>query len=242
MHGIVLCSAQLVRRFRFFRRIELFGSSSSFLFSKDARFYLPILIVLVAVAALPVTWAAKNLFAGKRTVIAMTLLILFAGSCLGYPSRSETSGMGINRSQAWEAVWQLVVISLRDAVQLPLRGTWFIAQGDFLKAFGREPGIVLSDINPVYLNTFFPDWIVAAPLDGKHLYEHSRIWRYGRPQALALVKRGLDQKNPVYALFVSQKDMEEIRCAYPRWMATEWALADTSARDVVILKLNPNNG
>jgi len=218
------------------------GAGSSYLFGNDARFYLPILIVLVAVAVLPVTWAAKNLFAGKRTVIAMTLLILFAGSCLGYPSRSETSGMGINRSQAWEAVWQLEVISLRDPVQLPLRGTWFIAQGDFLKAFGREPGIVLSDIDPVYLNTFFPDWIVAAPLDGKHLYEHSRIWRYGRPQALALVKRGLDQRHPVYALFVSQKDMEENKVRLPVLDGYEWAPVDTSARDVVILKLRPNNG
>ena len=123
----------------------------------------------------------------------------------------------------------------------PPRRTWFIAQEDFLKAFGREPGIVLSDIDPVYLNTFFPDWIVAAPLDGKHFYKYSRIWRYARPQALALVKRGWDQRHSVYALFGSQKDMEENKVRLPVLDGYEWALADTSARDVVILKLHPNN-
>ncbi len=52
----------------------------------------------------------------------------------------------------------------------------------FLEEFGRQPGIVLSDIDPVYLNAFFPDWIVAAPLDGQHRYKFSRIWRYGPPR------------------------------------------------------------
>jgi len=209
------------------------GAALCFLFSNDARLYLPILILLVAVAALPVTWAAKNLFAGKRTVIAMTLLILFAGACLGYPSRSGFNTSGINRSQAWDAVH----LSSR-----PRESNWFIAKGRFLEVFGREPGIVLSDIDPVYLNAFFPDWIVAAPLDGKHHYGHSRIWRYARPQALALVKRGLEQRHAVYALFVSQKDMEENKARVPPLDGYEWAPAETSASDVVILKLNPNNG
>ena len=32
----------------------------------------------------------------------------------------------------------------------------FIAQGRFLEDFGKQPGIVLSDIDPVYLNALFP--------------------------------------------------------------------------------------
>ena len=107
--------------------------------------------------------------------------------------------------------------------------------------FGREPGIVLSDIDPVYLNAFLPDWIVAAPLDEKHRYGYGRIWRYARPQALALVKRGLDQGHAGYALFVSQKDMAENKARLPTLDDYEWAPAETSARDVVILRLNANN-
>src|SRR6266508_327989 len=54
----------------------------------DARYYLPLLILSIAVAVLPVTWAAKNLFTGRRIVIAMAIFVLFASACLGYPSRS----------------------------------------------------------------------------------------------------------------------------------------------------------
>jgi len=208
------------------------GATLCFLFSQEPRLYLPILILLVAVAALPVTWAAKNLFTGKGTIIAMILLILFAGACLGYPSRSGFNTSGINRSQAWDAVH----FSSR-----PRNSKWFIAQRYFLEVFGREPGIVLSDIDPVYLNAFLPDWIVAAPLDEKHRYGYSRIWRYARPQALALVKRGLDQGHAGYALFVSQKDMAENKARLPALDDYEWAPAETSARDVVILRLNANN-
>src|SRR6266480_6602440 len=39
-----------------------FAVTLSYLFGKDVRFYLPLLILLIAVAVLPVTWAANNLF------------------------------------------------------------------------------------------------------------------------------------------------------------------------------------
>jgi len=220
-------------RCAFLGALSYSGAALCFLFSQELRLYLPILILLVAVAALPVTWAAKNLFTGQRTVIALILLILFAGACLGYPSRSGFNTSGINWSQAWEAV---------HFPSRPRKSTWLIAQRRFLKAFSREPSIVLSDIDPVYLNAFFPDWIAAAPLDGKHHYGYSRIWRYARPQALALVKRGLDQRHAVYALFVSQKDMKENNARLPAVDGYEWAPAETSGRKVVILKLNPNGG
>jgi hypothetical protein len=207
------------------------GATLSFYFSQEPRLYLPVLILLVAVAALPVAWAAKNLFTGQRAVIAMILLILFAAACLGYPSRSGFNTSGINRSQAWDAV---------HFTSNPRKSKWFIAQRHFLEVFGREPGIVLSDIDPVYLNAFLPDWIVAAPLDEKHHYGYSRIWRYARRQALALVKRGLDQRHSVYALFVSQKDMEENKARLPALDGYEWTPAAASHSDVVILRLNPN--
>jgi len=54
----------------------------------DVRYYLPLVIILVAVAVLPVTWAAENLFVARRAVAALGIFILFAAACLGYPSRS----------------------------------------------------------------------------------------------------------------------------------------------------------
>jgi len=145
----------------------------------DVRLYLPLLILLIAVAAVPVVWAAKNLFAGRRIIAALVVFALFAAASLGYPSRSGYNTPDIDRSQAWDAL---------HFATPPGESTWFIAQTRFLEVFGRKPGIVvLSDVDPVYLNAFFPDWAVAAPLDGNHRYRHSRIWRYDRPEALALI-------------------------------------------------------
>lgn len=193
----------------------------------DGRLYLPLLILLVAVAVLPVTWAAKNLVTGKRIVPGLAIFVLFAAACLGYPSRSGYKTVEIDRSQAWDAL---------HFTAPPRQSIWFIAQRHFFELFGGQPGIVLSDIDPVYLNTLLPEPLVAAPLDGKHDFPWSRTWRYGRPEAVALVKRGLDQSLPVYALFVSLKEMDQKASRLPELRGYQWAIVE-SGQQAVVLKL-----
>jgi 4-amino-4-deoxy-L-arabinose transferase-like glycosyltransferase len=197
----------------------------------DIRLYLPLLLLIIAVAALPVTWAAENLFTGKRIVVVLVVFALFFGACVGFPSRSGYNTSGIDRSQAWDAL---------QFATPPAESTWFIAQRRLLEVFGRQPAIVLSDIDPVYLNAFFPDWIVAAPLDWKHRYIFSRIWHYGPAEALALVNRGLQESHAVYALFVSRRDMEEKMVRLPHVDGYEWVLAEDSTAEAAILKLSPS--
>jgi hypothetical protein len=180
------------------------------------------------VAVLPVTWAVKNLFAGKRIIIALTISILFAGACVGYPSRSGYNTRDIDRSQAWDAL---------HFTTPPSPSIEFIAQKDFARRLSREPGIVLSDIDPVYLNALLPRSFVAAPIDGKHHYKWSYLWRYDRPQALALVERGLEQSIPVYALFVSQDQMITQQSRLPIVPGYEWRLLNNSNDNAAILKL-----
>ena len=194
----------------------------------DARFYLPLFILLVAVAVLPVTWAAQNILARKRIVTALIVLVLFAGACLGYPSRSGYNTRDIDRSQAWDAL---------HFVTPPSQSIEFVAQKDFARRLGRQPGIVLSDIDPVYLNALLPRSFVAAPIDGKHHYKWSYLWRYDRPQALALVERGLEQSLPVYALFVSQDQMTAQQSRLPNVPGYEWQILNDSNDKVAILKL-----
>ncbi len=196
----------------------------------DARFYLPLLILLVAVAILPVTWAAKNLFAGKRIIIALTVSILFAGACVGYPSRSGYDAREIDRLQAWDAL---------HFTTPPSQSIEFVAQKHFARRLSRQPGIVLSDIDPVYLNALLPRSFVAAPIDGKHHYKWSFIWRYDRPQALALVERGLEQSVPVYALFTSRADIATNQSRLPSVPEYEWRILENAAGNATILKLAP---
>jgi hypothetical protein len=205
-----------------------FAVTLSYLFGRDGRFYLPLLILLVAVAVLPATWAANNLFAGKRIIAALSIFILFAGACLGYPSRSGYNTHRIDRLQAWDAL---------HFTTSPPRSIQFVAQRQFARRLGPQPGIVLSDIDPVYLNALLPPSVVAAPIDGEHHYKWSYTWRYDRPQASALVEHGLQQSLPVYALFTSQDDVAGNQSRLPNVPGYEWKTLSNSQRNVAILKL-----
>lgn len=104
-----------------------------------------------------------------------------------------------------------------------------MAQRDFLETFGHRPGIILADINPLYLNALLPDPFVAAPLLGEEY----------QAQALALAKRGLGQSRPVYALFVSRKGMEEKAARLPQIDGYEWVPAENLPAETLVLKLSP---
>jgi hypothetical protein len=216
----------------FLAGLSSFVAGLCFLFGRDGRLYLPLLILLIGVAVLPVTWAAKNLFAGKRIIPALGVFIFFIGVCLGYPSRSGYNTPGIGRSQAWDALH--FTTSLPQSIQ-------FNTQRYFASQFGRQPGIVLSDIDPVYLNCLLPRSFVAAPVDGKHHYKWSYRWRYDRPQALALVEHGLQENQAVYALFVSRQEMEEKMVRLPHVDGYEWVLAEDPTAEAAILKLSPGS-
>jgi hypothetical protein len=199
-------------------------------YGEDGRFYLPLLILLVAIAVLPVTWAANNLFTKRRIVGSVAISVLFALTCLGYPSRSGYNTSEITRSQAWDAL---------HFTDRPRPSTRFIAQRRFSRLLRQQSGIVLSDIDPVYLNALLPKSFVAAPIDGDHHYKWSKIWRYDCPQALALVQRGLARSLPVYALFVSPDDMSINQPRLPAVPGYSWQALSNVPGKTQILKLVP---
>ena len=202
-------------------------------------YYLPLLVVLVAVAVLPVTWAAENLFVARRAIASLAIFVLFAAACVGYPSRSLSNAPHAvasgtqtewNRLQAWDAL---------HFPTPPSPSPWLTAQKHFLEMFGREPGIILADINPLFLNALLPDSFVAVHIDGERYVRFRNVVTYDRPQALALVKRALGESRPVYALFVSQKEMEEKAVRLPQVDGYAWVMADNLPAEAVVLKLSP---
>ena len=54
-----------------------------------------------------------------------------------------------------------------------------------------------------------------------------------------LVKRALGQSRPVYALFVSRKEMEEKATRLPQVDGYGWVVAENLPAEAVILKLSP---
>ena len=231
---LLVCAGLFLVRFSWFfvcASLAAFSSltaSLCYLFGSDGRFYLPALLLLVALAVVPVTWAANNLFTRRWTVAALGVFVLLAGSCLGYPSRSGYNTPAINRFQAWDA---LHFTSLRT------ESTEFVAQKQFARQLGRQLGLILSDIDPVYLNALLPRSFAAVPIDGKHHYKWSYIWRYDRPQALALVQNALKQSIPVYALFVSDDEAAKEQLRLPIIAGYQWHSLNNSFGGAVILQL-----
>jgi hypothetical protein len=194
----------------------------------DLRFYLPLLILLVAVAVLPVTWAAENLLLPKRTIASLAIFVLFAAASLGYPSRSVDPRLKADRLQSWEA--------LHFGSRLH-RSAEFIAQRRFIRSVGQGGGIVFSDISPVYLNALFPPGFVAAPLDGKRYVQWRHVVHYDDAQALALAELSLHRSIPVYALFISTKELDEKASRLPNVPGYRWVPAEDTTNEAVILRL-----
>jgi len=82
---------------------------------------------------------------------------------------------------------------------------------------------------------------VAPPLDEKRYLAISRIWRYDRVRAVALVKQSLAQSLAVYALFVSRKEMDEKVSRLPVLDGYEWVVAENPTAEAAILKLSPSS-
>ena len=163
----------------------------------EARFYIPVLFLLVALAVLPSKWALNEALKMRFSILAVGVLAVFLLSCIGYPSQSGFKPKG-GRSQAWDAL---------HYANPNGKSLWYEAQKEFSRTFKNEPGIVLSDIDPAYLNVLLPKPFVAAPIDDTHAYGYSRLWHYGKAEAVQLVANGLSRATPVYALLLSAKDV-----------------------------------
>jgi 4-amino-4-deoxy-L-arabinose transferase-like glycosyltransferase len=195
----------------------------------DGRFYLPLLFLFVAVAELPVGWAVKMAVARKQKIATFVIFGLFILTCIGYPSQSGYKPKP-NRSQAWDA------LHFPSAHQ---HSSNFEAEQWLIRICGRHPGIVLSDIDPVYLNALLPKPFVAAAMDEKHHYAHSRLWHYGKPEAIGLIKRGLADSLPIYALFALAKDLDANYARLPVLNGYQWVTIENSEAKAVIMRLVP---
>lgn len=197
----------------------------------DLRFYLPLLILLVAVAVRPVTWAAENLLVSKQTIASLVVFALFVAACLGYPSRSGDAKLKANRLQSWEALH----FGTRSH-----QSPEFVAQRRFIKSVGKGGGLVFSDVSPVYLNAVFPSRLVAAPLDGKRYTGFRHVVHYDGAEAVALAERGLKQSIPIYALFISTKELDEKASRLPSVPGYQWVRTENNVVKTVILRLTSN--
>jgi hypothetical protein len=193
----------------------------------DGRFYLPIFFLLVALAVLPAEWALSQPFKLRFSISLVAVLMIFLLSCIGYPSQSGFKPKR-NRSQAWDAL---------QYANNKERSPRYEAQQEFSRFFRDAPGVVLSDIDPPYLNALLPEAFVAAPIDNQHNYCYSRLWHYGNAEATRLVQSGLDHATPVYALLLPSKHDDQDVQRLPSIQGYSWRRNEKSSTRTVIMTL-----
>ena len=196
----------------------------------DGRFYLPIFFVLVALAVLPAEWAVAQALNLRFSISTAGVLTIFLLTCIGYPSQSGFKPEG-GRSQAWDALHY----ANGDG-----KSPRYEAQKEFLSICRDAPGIILSDIDPPYLNVLLPKGFVAAPIDDHHNYCYSRLWHYGKAEAIRLVQSGLGHATPVYALLVPSNHDEYDVQRLPSIEGYRWRRSEKSSTKAVIMTLTKN--
>jgi hypothetical protein len=193
----------------------------------EGRFYIPIFFLLVALAVLPAESAVGHVLKKRFSIWDVGVLAVFLLSCIGYPSQSGFKPKG-GRSQAWDAL---------HYANGNGKSLWYEAQKEFIRFFRDAPGIVLSDIDPPYLNVLLPKPFVAAPIDDRHNYCYSRLWHYGKIEAIRLVQSGLDRATPVYALLVPSIDDDKNVQRLPSIQGYSWKRSEKSNSRAVIMTL-----
>ncbi len=180
-----------------------------------------------ALAVLPAEWAIRESFKSRYLFLGVAVLALFVLSCVGYPSQSGFKPK-TGRSQAWDALHYA-----NDNGKSPR----YEAQNEFLRTFRQAPGIVLSNAEPPYLNALLPKPFVAAPIDDHHNYCYSRLWHYGKVEAIRLVQSGLDHATPVYALLVPSIDDDQDVQRLPSIQGYSWKRSEKSDTRAVVMTL-----
>ena len=193
----------------------------------DGRFYLPLFILLVALAILPAEWAVSSTLRLRFSLPTVAVLAVFLLTCLGYPSQSGFKPKK-QRFQAWDA--------LKYAKSMG-RSRQYEAQKELASSFRDAPGIVLSDTDSAYLNVLLPKPFVAAPIDDKHYYCYSKVWHYGKTDAIRLVEGGLGHAIPVYALFAPSQHLDRDIDRLPQIQGYTWKRSDRSSERAVIMIL-----
>jgi hypothetical protein len=188
---------------------------------------MPVFFLLVTLAVLPAEWGIGEALKKRFSVWSVGVLAVFLLSCIGYPSQSGFKPER-GRSQTWDA--------LHYAEGNP-KSVWYDAQKEFTRIFRGAPGIVLSDIDPVYLNVLLPKPFVAAPVDDHHNYCYSRIWHYGKVEALRLVQSGIDHATPVYALLLPSDNNDQDIQRLPLIEGYSWKRSNKSNSKAVIMTL-----
>jgi len=90
------------------------------------------------------------------------------------------------------------------------------------------------------LNVLLSKPFIAAPIDDLHNYCYSRLWHYGKAEAIRLVQSGLDHATPVYGLLLPSKHNDQDVPRLPSIQGYSCRRSEKSSTRAVIMTLTKN--
>ena len=122
-----------MRRFEisaFLAGIVYFVATVTFTYT-DARFYIPIFFLLVALAVLPAEWAVNEALKMHFSISTLGVLVIFLLTCIGYPSQSgfkpkSESIPSLGRSSLRKRQWKINLVRGAKGIHSLLSGrSWY---------------------------------------------------------------------------------------------------------------------
>lgn len=203
------------------------GGTLLYYFDQDSRLYVPLLFLLIPLAASAVEYAwmrrhqkDTRLRVGAVAVLGIACLLGFPGG-VGYPLR-PVSFVSIH-SIRWP-----------DKKNTPVN---YNALHAFAHHTSGRPALLLSDLSPVYASTLLPHGSFAAPVDGHHEYNGSNQWRYDRPEAYALVTDMLERGLAIYALQLASTPEQSVIERVPHLSGHAWTPVIPSPPGILLWEL-----
>lgn len=209
--------------------VGVFSIGALTYFFLDVRLYFPLLALaplamngLIEDWARPPTLGAR--FARAKNVVVAALVAL---SVVGVPSIAGYPDLRFTTQSLHALRW--------PTKRYPGWNERILTR--FLHAPEVAPGVVLSDLSPVYLNALLPAGYAAAPVDERHDYQGTPRWHYDGHSAARLVQAAWQKHQPIYAIALTQAEAESLIARLPRIDGTEWRVflpADPLAPGVVL--------
>ncbi len=199
--------------------VAVFLAAALTYFYLDLRLYAPLLILSLLVMAQPIEQMAARTRSGGSSTVHVVVAGLCILSIVGVPSVRGDAPVRYSVHSLDAVAW-----AGRKGVSVNYALTQYVKE-----RLGSAPGLLLTDLSPVYVAALLPRGFITAPVDEEHDYVFSAHWRYGRSHALALVQQGLKMQMPVYAATPLEEPAVSFARRLPSLPDATWEIVNTPA-------------
>jgi hypothetical protein len=190
----------------------LFAGLMLFYYFIDVRMYFPIALL----AIFPIATLAETYFdntSKQHAIVTFLLLVLLVVAIIGFPYRNSFTG-------------ELKVSHSRELLNpyryIGVKSVYYELVAFFKKRYGQSDALIVSSLNPVYVNSLLDSNVICIPQDDQHDYKFSKAFRFNRDDAIKAIKRAAERNKRVFYLSAKDVNVEELQAILPPLEGFQW--------------------